>query len=69
MNEIRKALRGITTGGKRAGREADGHTLSDDIGNAGDTARKDVANARDDAREKSRETSSRSRDRSERSGR
>jgi hypothetical protein len=48
--EIKKTLRGLTTDARKAGREADGHTAKDDIGNAGDDARRGAADARDDAR-------------------
>ncbi len=59
MKEIRKAVRDLQTGLRKAGREADGHTVSDDIGNAGDEARKRAANARDDARSGARQVHSR----------
>jgi hypothetical protein len=52
MKEIKKALRGLETKTREAGRNADGrHSLKDDIGNAGDRAREHVGNARDDARD------------------
>jgi hypothetical protein len=48
LNEIKRAIRDLTTRGKEAGREVDGHSASDDAGNAGDRARMHTANARDE---------------------
>ena len=59
MDELKKTVRGLTNRGRKAGREIDGHTVKDEVGNAGDDARMHIANAEDDAKAAAR----RSRDR------
>ena len=54
LKDIKRGIREVTTRGKAAMREVNGHTLSDDIGNAGDNIRKDAANARDEAQDQER---------------
>ncbi len=63
MKDIRRAAREAVTRGRAALRELNGHTLSDDVGNAGDTIRKDAANARDEARDEARRSRTRQADR------
>lgn len=60
MKDIRKTARDLQTGARRAGREVDGHTVSDDVGNAGDQIRKDADNARDEAKSGSHDSHTRS---------
>ncbi len=67
MKDIKRAARDLVTKGKAAGREADGHSVSDDIGNAGDRIREDYGNAKDEARDESRKSRDRAQD--DRSGR
>ena len=62
MKDLKRAARDVVTKGKAAGREIDGHSTSDDVGNAGDRIRQGYGNAKDEARDESRK----SRDRSER---
>ncbi len=60
MKEIKRAAREIQNRGKAGMREVDGHTVSDDIGNAGDTIRKNVADAHDEAQDEARKSRARS---------
>jgi hypothetical protein len=55
MDDVKKVYREGETKTKEAARELDGHSLSDDIGNAGDEMRKNLGNAGDDARRAERE--------------
>ncbi len=50
MDELKKGFRDVKDAGKQAGREADGHQVTDDIGNAGDRMRRDIGNLGDDVR-------------------
>jgi hypothetical protein len=59
LKEIKRAARELQNRGKAGMREIDGHTVSDDVGNAGDTIRKDIANAGDDARGEARKARAR----------
>ena len=67
MKDLKRAARDLVTRGKEAGREVDGHSTSDDIGNAGDRVRQAYGNARDEARDEARKSRSRADD--DRSGR
>ncbi|HVA84796.1 MAG TPA: hypothetical protein VNF73_00615 [Candidatus Saccharimonadales bacterium] len=50
MDDLKKGYREVETKVRETGRELDGHSLDDDIGDAGDELRKDMGNAGDDAR-------------------
>jgi hypothetical protein len=50
MDDAKRVEREIETETKRGVRELDGHDLGDDIGNAGDEAKKDLGNLGDDLR-------------------
>ena len=50
MDELKKGVRDVEDAVKRVGREADGHQVTDDIGNAGDRVRTDLGTMGDDAR-------------------
>jgi hypothetical protein len=50
MDDLKKGYRAVETKVKEVGRELDGHSLNDDIGNAGDQTRKNLGNAGDDLR-------------------
>jgi hypothetical protein len=50
MDDVKKGYREVEDKNRELGREADGHDLGDDIGNAGDEIRKDLGNAGDDIR-------------------
>ena len=50
MDDLKKGYRAVETKVKEVGRELDGHSVNDDIGNAGDQARKSLGNAGDDVR-------------------
>ena len=50
MDDAKKAYREGENKVKEAAREVDGHTLTDDIGNAGDDLRQDIGNLGDDMR-------------------
>ena len=67
MQDIKRAARELTTRGKAGMREADGHSLSDDVGNAGDRVREAYGNAKDEAQDEQKK--SRARTEHERSGR
>ncbi len=56
MKEIKRAARDLMTKGKEAGREVDGHSVSDDIGNAGDRIRQGYGNAKDEAHDEERKS-------------
>ena len=67
MKDIRRAARDLVTRGKEAGREVDGHSTSDDVGNAGDRIRQGYGDAKDEAKDEARKSGNQA-DR-ERSGR
>lgn len=50
MDEVKKTYRDVETTSKEAIRDVDGHDLSDDLGNAGDEARRKLGNLGDDIR-------------------
>ncbi len=50
MDELKKGYRDVKDTGKQAGRELDGHQVTDDIGNAGDKVRNELGDLGDDAR-------------------
>jgi hypothetical protein len=50
MDDAKKTYRDVETETKKAAREIDGHDVTDDLGNAGDEARKGLGNLGDDAR-------------------
>ena len=56
MKDIKRAARDLVTKGKAAGREVDGHSTSDDVGNAGDRIRQSFGNAKDEVRDESRKS-------------
>ncbi|MDQ2965547.1 MAG: hypothetical protein M3R57_06840 [Chloroflexota bacterium] len=60
MDEAKKTYRDVETQTKKVVRDADGHDLGDDVGNAGDEARRQLGNLGDNARrevdEQQRET-------------
>ncbi len=67
MKDLKRAARDLVTKGKETGREVDGHSVSDDVGNAGDRIRQGYGNAKDEANDESRKSRDRAQD--ERSGR
>ncbi len=54
MGDAKKIYRAGRDKLRQVGRDADGHTLADDAGNIGDSARTSLSNARDDVREGAR---------------
>jgi hypothetical protein len=50
MDDVKRVYREGETKTKETARELDGHSVSDDIGNAGDELRKNLGNAGDRAR-------------------
>jgi hypothetical protein len=48
MDDVKKTYREGEQKTKEAWRDADGHSLADDVGNVGDEIRKDLGNAGDD---------------------
>jgi hypothetical protein len=50
MDDVKKVDREVEDKARELGREADGHDIGDDIGNAGDEIRKDLGNTGDDIR-------------------
>jgi hypothetical protein len=60
MNEVKKTYRDFETETKKVARDVGGHDLGDDVGNAGDEARRRLGNLGDDTRreidEQERET-------------
>ena len=52
MDDVKKVYREGENRVKEAAREVDGHTIADDIGNAGDDLRQDIGNLGDDIRRK-----------------
>ncbi len=50
MDAPKKVIRAGADKVRKTAREADGHTLKDDVGNVGDAARTKVTNAGDDLR-------------------
>ena len=55
MDTPKETYRNVKESAKKTLRDADGHDLTDDIGNAGDEIRKDLGNAGDQARERYRQ--------------
>ncbi len=55
MGEVKKIYREAKNKVREAGREFDGHSVNDDVGNAGDDARDRIANAGDEARKGARD--------------
>ncbi|MFI5199657.1 MAG: hypothetical protein ACHQXL_04730 [Candidatus Limnocylindrales bacterium] len=49
--DIKDTARDVKTGTKEAVREGDGHTFTDDLGNAGDRMKDDLGKAGDKIRE------------------
>ncbi len=56
MDDLKEGYRDVETGAKKAARNADGESLSDRIGNAGDDIRRDLGNAGDEADKQARES-------------
>jgi hypothetical protein len=56
LKDLKRAARDLVTRGKSAGREIDGHSTSDDVGNAGDRIRQDYGNAKDEAQDEARKS-------------
>lgn len=50
MDDAKKTYRDAETETKKVLRDVDGHDLTDDLGNAGDEARRKLGNLGDDAR-------------------
>jgi hypothetical protein len=51
MEDVKQMGRDVEVEAKKRLRDADGHDLTDDLGNAGDEIRRDLGNAGDHARE------------------
>lgn len=68
MDEMKKAAREGETATRKQLREVDGHTVSDDVANAGDEIRKNLGNAGDDARSAVRNAGDRVREDADRTG-
>jgi hypothetical protein len=50
MDDVKRGFREAENKTREAGRELDGHDVTDDIGNAGDDIRKELGNAGDATR-------------------
>jgi hypothetical protein len=66
MDTAKETYRDIEQDTKKVVRDADGHDLGDDLGNAGDEVRKDLGNAGDRARREISDVDRDVRDRNER---
>jgi hypothetical protein len=66
MDDVKRGYREAENKAREAGREMDGHDLSDDIGNAGDDIRKDLGNAGDAMRRGAEDVADRADDEADR---